>query len=159
MKPPAASMVPHVAAQVTPWFGWPVTVAVNVCVPLMSRVTFLGDTATAMARTLMATVLDLVGSATLVAMTWKVPAVSPAVKRPASMVAPELSCKDQVTAPLAVPVTLAVNVVESVWSMSVAPPLMLTTTSCTVICSVAFLLESALAVAVSVYVPAVAGAV
>ncbi len=54
-----------------------------------------------------AAVADLVGSCTLVAVTWNGPTVWPAVKRPLELIVPPVAV--QVTAVLLAPVTVAVN--------------------------------------------------
>jgi hypothetical protein len=100
---------------VTLVFEEPVTVAVNCLVPAVATDAAIGliDTATpgALAVTVTAALADFVGSAMLVAVMVKVPAVLPAVYAPLEIVPP---LADHVTPVLDNPVTLAVN--------SCAPP-------------------------------------
>ena len=70
VKRPPVVIEPALAVQFTAVFVVPVTVALNDCVPLVSRLTLEGDTLTAItARMVTEALKDLVGSATLVAVT------------------------------------------------------------------------------------------
>lgn len=133
-------MVPPVAVQITAVFVVPVTVAVNCCVALVSRLVDAGLRATATAAGVgvgvgvgsgggvvdTATVAksDLVLSAWLVAVTVKVPADPGAVYNPEDEMVPPVAV--QFTAVLDVPLTLAVN---CCWPLTCTAPLWgLTTT-------------------------------
>ena len=72
-------MVPPVAVQVTAVLLLPVTVAVNCCVAPVISEAVVGEMVTATRETVTVAEADLVGSATLVAVTVKVPAVADAV--------------------------------------------------------------------------------
>jgi hypothetical protein len=88
-----------------------VTVAENVSDPPAVVVAVLGEIATAIEVTVTAALPDFVGSATLVATTWYVPAAAGATYvPPASMIPPPLSCTDQLTRVSVVLVTLALKI-------------------------------------------------
>ena len=110
MYKPAEVMVPPVADHVTALFVVPVTVAVNCCVPPVSTEAEVGEMVietTGVALTVTAAEADLVGSATLVAVTLYVPEVEGAVYRPLAKTVPPVA--DQIKALFMVPLTVAVN--------------------------------------------------
>jgi hypothetical protein len=78
---PLAEIVPDVAAHVTAVLPLPLTVAVNCCVPPTNNEDEVGLIAieTAAEETVIVALADLLGSATLVAVTVYVPAVAGAV--------------------------------------------------------------------------------
>lgn len=109
---PAEEIVPPVAVQVTAVLLDPVTVAVNCCFAPVASDTEVGlsETLTCDGAAVMATTAcaDLEVSAALVAVTEKlVPAVLPAVNKPAEEIVPPVAV--HVTAVLLEPVTKAVN--------------------------------------------------
>lgn len=139
----------------------PVTPAVNVCVPPVNIEAETGEMVTETTGALTVTVAeaDLVESAALVAVTVKLPAVLGAVNRPDVEMEPPLA--DQVTAVLLEPVTVAVNCCVPPVASEAEPGLTETATvwgAVTVTVAEADWVESATLVAVTVYVPATAGA-
>src|SRR5437763_1696281 len=108
---PLVETVPPVAVHVTAALEVPVTVAVNCCVCPACRVALVGATVTLTTGAgcmVICADADFVVSATVVAVAVKVvPAVVPAVYRPAVEMVPPVAV--QVTAVLDVPVTVAVN--------------------------------------------------
>jgi len=163
VKRPAVETVPPVAVHVTAVLLLPVTVAVNCCVPPVSTVAVVGATVTetvGAAFTVTAAVADLVVSATEVAFTEKLPAVVPAVKRPAVEIVPPVAV--HVTAVLLLPVTVAVNCcVPPVSTVAVVGATVRETVGAefTVTAAVADLVMSATEVAFTEKLPAVAPAV
>jgi len=110
VKRPPVDTVQPVAAQVTAVLDEPVTVAVNCCVWPDCKEALAGETETetaGVACTVTAALADFVVSAAAVAVTVKLPAVDPAVKRPALEIVPPVAV--QVTAVFEEPVTVAVN--------------------------------------------------
>jgi hypothetical protein len=157
--------VPPVADQVTAVLLEPVTVAVNCWMPLVEMDGDVGlidsDTGGGWVVTVRLADADFVRSATLVAVTVKVPAVLGEVYKPDAVIVPPVA--DQVTAVLLEPVTVAVNCcVFPVW-IEDEDGLIETETdgggAVTVTVAVADFVESATLVAVMVYVPGVIGAV
>jgi hypothetical protein len=163
---PPLEIVPPLADQLTAVLELPVTVAVNCCEAPSCKDTELGatDTATGGAEvTVTVAVADLLLSATLVAVTVKVPAVLGAVYSPLEETVPALV--DQLTAVLA-PFTITVAVNCSEWPtcrVAESGAIVTATTGggLEVIFTVAeaVLLLSAALVAATVKVPGVLGAV
>ena len=145
-------MLPPVAVQVTDVLLLPVTLAVNCCVALPASEAEPGeiDTATTGALTVTVADADLVESATLVAVTVKVPAVVDAVYSPLEETLPPVA--DHATDVLLVPLMLAVNCWVPLVSIEAETGEMLTATTgaLTVTVAEADLLESATLVAVTV---------
>jgi len=162
---PDASIVPLEAFHVTDLLlTAPDTVAVNVCVPLVRMEAVVGEIVTELTTggaTVTFAVADLVLSALLVAVMVSVTAVAGAVYSPAAVIVPEAAF--QVTdLSVTVPDTFAVNCcVALVRSEAFGGEMEmeLTTAVVTVTVTVADFVLSALLVAVTVSVPAVAGAV
>jgi len=108
---PLAEIVPPVADHATAVLLLPVTLAVNCCDPPVVTDAELGEIVTATgvvaADTVMDAEADLVVSATLVAVTTKLPALMGAVYMPLEEMLPPLAA--QLTAVSLLPVTLAEN--------------------------------------------------
>lgn len=109
---PLAEMLPPVADQVTAVLLLPVTLAVNCCDPPVESDAEAGEIVTATVGVVAAVTVtdaeaDLLVSATLVAVTTKLPALMGAVYIPLAEMLPPLAV--QVTDVLLVPLTLAVN--------------------------------------------------
>ena len=105
---PFVVIVPPVADQVTAVLELPLTAAVNCCDPPVESDAEPGEIVTAtVAVTVTAAEADLLVSATLVAVTTKLPALMGAVYIPPEETLPPLAF--QVTDVLLVPLTLAVN--------------------------------------------------
>jgi hypothetical protein len=161
---PAALTVPPVADQVTAVLALPVTVAVNCCVAFVRIEAVVGLIATATtgaAVTVTVALADLVGSATLVAVTTNDPAAAGAVYKPAALTVPLVA--DQVTAVLALPVTVAVNCRVALTATDAVVGLTVTATTgaaaVTATAALADLVGSATLVAVTANDPAAAPAV
>jgi hypothetical protein len=165
VKTPAELIVPELADHAMDLFVTvPCTVALNCCVAPVRMLAVVGETVievTVGALTVIVAVADFVGSATLVALIVAVPAVAGAVKRPLAVTVPALA--DHVTDLF---VTVPVTVAES-WR--VAPVRIvpvagetetpLATGAATVTVVLADFVVSATLVALTVIVPADAGAV
>jgi hypothetical protein len=164
VKTPAELIVPELADQAMDLFATvPCTVALNCCVAPARMLAVGGVTVievTVGALTVIVADADLVGSATLVAVTFATPDVD-AVKRPLAVIEPPVA--DQVTDLFAiVPCTVAVNCCVAPVRREGAAGLTeteLTTGAATVMVAVADLVVSATLVAVIVAVPAVVEAV
>ena len=119
-----------------------------------------GPVAPVFAVTVIVAEADLVESATLVAVTEKPPATPPALYKPEAETVPPLAL--HVTEVFEVPVTEAVNCcVPPACNDAEVGEIVTATTDCAVAvtCAEADFVESAVLVAVTVYVPAVFGAV
>jgi hypothetical protein len=164
---PAALTVPPLASttvQVTEVLAFPVTVAPNCAVSLAATVvgaSVIVITTTPGALTVIVAVADLVVSATLVALTVKVPAALGAVYRSVlSTVPPWTSTTVQVTEVLELPVTVAVNCAVAFVRIDAVVGVIdtaTTTGAVTVTVAVADLVPSATLVAVTRAVPAALG--
>src|SRR6266540_1385266 len=151
----------------TPVLVVPVTVAVNCAVVFTGTAAEVGLMLTAMAVTVTVALAVLVGSALLVAVTVCEPAAAGAVYSPVAEMVPTVvlppatPSTDHCTLVLVVPVTVAVNcfVVFTATLAEVGLMLIATPPLVTVTAAFADLVVSALLVAVTVCVPAVAGAV
>jgi len=163
VKRPLLEIVPPVAVQVTAVLELPVTVAVNCWVAPACTDAVTGEMLTLIAGAAWIVTLalaDLVVSAAEVAVTVKLPAVAPAVKRPAFEIVPPVAV--QLTAVFEAPVTVAVNcLVAPVCTDAVVGEMLTLTTGAawTVTVALADLVESATEVAVTKKLPALAPAV
>jgi len=142
----------------------PVTVAVNCCVPLVCTLANTGLIVAATGGAAVTVTLpkaDLLGSATLLAVTVSFPATLGAVYKPLESMLPSVA--SHVTEVLLVPVTVAVNCcVALVWRLAEVGLIVIDTTggvAVTVTVAKAFFVVSAVLVAITVNVPADAGAV
>jgi|KBSMisStandDraft_5_1062788.scaffolds.fasta_scaffold1488991_1 hypothetical protein len=158
-------MVPSAAFQVTDLFVLvPLTVAVNCAVPPVANEVVAGETLTELmtgAATVMVAEADFVASALLVAVTVAVPAVAAAVYAPLVVIVPA-DAFQLTDLSLTVPATVAVNCCLPLVKIEAVVGEMLTeftTGAETVTLDDADFVLSALLVAVTVSVPAFAGAV